>query len=69
MLSGAGQMDDIKKYLTVRQVAQKLGLSEEWIRDLIAKKELKAIKIRQWKISPVDLNDFIKGRWNVSKSS
>lgn len=62
-------MDDIKKYLTVRQVAQKLGLSEEWIRDLIAKKELKAIKIRQWKIRPTDLNSFIKGRWNVSKNS
>lgn len=61
-------MDDIKKYLTVRQVAQKLGLSEEWIRDLIAKKELKAIKIRQWKIRPLDLNGFIKGRWNVSKN-
>jgi len=61
-------MDDIKRYLTVRQVAQKLGLSEEWIRDLISKKELKAVKIRQWKIRPTDLNDFIKGRWNISKN-
>lgn len=61
-------MDDIKKYLTVRQVADKLGLSEEWIRDLIAKKELKAVKIRQWKIRPTDLNDFVKGRWNVAKN-
>lgn len=62
-------MDDIKRYLTVRQVAQKLGLSEEWIRDLISKKELKAVKIRQWKIRPTDLNDFIKGRWNISKNA
>ncbi|MCG2712381.1 MAG: helix-turn-helix domain-containing protein [Candidatus Omnitrophica bacterium] len=61
-------MDNIKKYLTVRKVAQKLELSEEWIRDLISKKELKAIKIRQWKISPRDLNNFIKGRWNVNKN-
>ncbi|MEW5768289.1 MAG: helix-turn-helix domain-containing protein [bacterium] len=61
-------MEDIKKYLTVRQVANQLGLSEEWIRDLIAKKELKAVKIRQWKIRPTDLNDFVKGRWNTTKT-
>ncbi len=58
-------MEDISKYLTVRQVAKQLGLTEEWIRDLIAKKELKAIKMRQWKIRPADLNHFIKSRWNV----
>jgi excisionase family DNA binding protein len=58
-------MDDIKKYYTVRQVAKKLGLTEEWIRDLIAQKELKAIKIRQWKIRPEDLEKFIKTRWNI----
>lgn len=58
-------MDDINKYLTVRQVATKLGLTEEWIRDLIAKRELKAIKIRQWKIKPADLDKFIKTRWNI----
>lgn len=58
-------MDDINKYFTVRQVAAKLGLSEEWIRDLIAKKELKAIKIRQWKIKPGDLDKFIATRWNI----
>ncbi len=58
-------MDDIKKYLTVRQVAKKLGLSEEWIRDLIARKDLKAIKLRQWKIRPEDLDRFIQTRWNI----
>lgn len=58
-------MDDIKKYLTVRQVAQKLGLTEEWIRDLIAKKEIKAVKIGQWKIKQEDLETFIKSRTNI----
>lgn len=58
-------MDDIKKYLTVRQVAQKLGLSEEWVRDLIQTKELKAIKIKQWRIKPEDLEMFIKSRSNL----
>lgn len=58
-------MDDIKKYLTVRRVARKLGLTEEWIRDLIAKKEIKAVKIGQWKISHQALAQFIKSRSNI----
>ena len=58
-------MDDIKKYLTVRQVARKLGLTEEWIRDLITKKEIKAVKIGQWKINPQALAQFIKSRSNT----
>ena len=58
-------MDDIKKYLTVRQVARKLGLTEEWIRDLNTKKEIKAVKIGQWKINPQALAQFIKSRSNI----
>ena len=58
-------MDDIKKYLTVRQVARALGLTEEWIRDLITKKEIKAVKIGQWKINPQALAQFIKSRSNI----
>lgn len=58
-------MDDIKKYLTVRQVAQKLGLSEEWVRDLILAKELKAVKIKQWRIKLDELERFIRSRSNL----
>lgn len=58
-------MDDIAKYLTVRQVAKKLGITEEWVRDLIAKKEIKAVKIGQWKINPVALAQFIRSRSNT----
>jgi excisionase family DNA binding protein len=58
-------MDDIAKYLTVRQVAKKLGITEEWVRDLIAKKEIKAVKIGQWKIKPADLGKFISHRSNM----
>lgn len=58
-------MDDIKKYLTVRHVAKKFGLTEEWIRDLIAKKEIKAVKIGQWRIKPADLEAFIDSRKNT----
>ena len=58
-------MDDIKKYLTVRQVAKKFGFTEEWVRDLIARKDIKAVRIGQWRIKPVDLEAFIKSRQNV----
>ena len=58
-------MDSIKKYITVRQVAKDLGLTEAWIRGLIARKELKAVKIGQWKINPKDLEGFIKSRSNT----
>ncbi|MCF7908175.1 MAG: helix-turn-helix domain-containing protein [Candidatus Omnitrophica bacterium] len=57
-------MENIKEYLTVPEVAEKLGLTDEWIRDLIRKKEIKAVKIGQWKIKPEDLEEFIKSRRN-----
>lgn len=60
-------MDDIAKYLTVRQSARKLGITEEWVRDLIAKKEIKAVKIGQWKIKPSDLRIFIQKRSNFNE--
>lgn len=58
-------MDDIRKYLTVRQVAKKLGFTEEWVRDLIARKEIKAVRIGYWKIKPKDLEDFVESRKNI----
>lgn len=57
-------MEDISKYLTVREVSEKLGVTEKWVRDLIAKKEIKATKIGRWKIKPDDLENFIKNRRN-----
>ena len=59
-------MKDFKKYLTVKQVAKKLELTEEWVRDLIKAKQIKATKIRKWRIYPKDLERFIKDRTNVS---
>ncbi len=58
-------MVDLKKYFTVRQVAKKLDITEEWVRDLINAKEIKAIKIRKWRIKPEDLEEFIKSRKNI----
>jgi len=58
-------MVDLKKYFTVRQVANKLDITEEWVRDLINAKEIKAIKIRRWRIKPEDLEEFIESRKNI----
>ena len=57
-------VDDFKKYLSVRDVAEKFGVTEEWIRDLIQAKKIKATKIGQWRIKSQDLEKFIKSRRN-----
>lgn len=54
----------IKDYLTVRQIAKQLGLTEYRIRELIREKQIRATKIGQWRIKPEDLEEFIKARTN-----
>lgn len=53
-----------KKYLTVRDAAKKLELTEYRIRQLIREKEIRATKIKRWRIRPGDLDDFIRARTN-----
>lgn len=57
-------MVKIDIYLTVRQVAKQLGLTERRIRQLIREKQIRATKIKQWRILPQDLEEFIKARTN-----
>jgi len=58
-------MVDLKQYLTVKEVADRLDVSEDWVRDLIQAKELKAVKMKRWRIKPEDLEKFIKSRSNI----
>lgn len=58
-------MEDIRKFLSVRQVAEKLGYTEEWVRDLIKAKQIKAVKIGRWRIKPDELDKFIRSRSNL----
>jgi len=55
----------LKGYLTVRQVAKELGLTEYRIRQLIRERKIRAIKIGQWRISLKDFKQFIKSRENM----
>ena len=57
-------MDGISHYLTIRETAQKLDISEESVRDFIKSKQLRAVKIGQWRVNPIDLEAFIKSRMN-----
>ena len=54
----------LKGYLTVEQVAKQLGLSEYRIRELIREKQIRAVKIGQWRVKPEDLKKFIQSRTN-----
>lgn len=57
-------MIDITRYLTVEQVAKRIGLTEERVRELINLKQIKATKIGRWYIHPKDLEEFVKARTN-----
>lgn len=53
-----------KSYLTVRDAAKQLELTEYRVRQLINLKEIKATKIKQWRILPRDLDAFVEARTN-----
>ena len=54
-----------KSYLTVSEVAKRIHRTEEWVRELIREKEIRATKIGQWRVRPEDLRKFIKSRSNI----
>lgn len=55
---------NLKTFLTVRQISKQLGLTEYRIRQLIREKQIRATKIKQWRIKPWDLEAFIRARTN-----
>lgn len=55
---------DLKDYLTVEEVAKRVYLTEERVRELINLKRIKAVKIRRWYIHSKDLEEFVKSRMN-----
>ena len=57
-------MVDVNKLLTVREAARRLGLSEYSVRQFIREKQLRATKIRRWRIAPNDLEEFVRSRRN-----
>ena len=58
-------MDDISRYFTVKEVAKRLDVTEDWIRDLIQLKQLKAVKMGKWRVDPAELKRFIQDRTNI----
>lgn len=63
-LQVGAMVEDFKKYLSVKDIADKFGVTDEWIRDLIQAGKIKATKIGQWRVKPEDLKKFIKSRRN-----
>jgi len=56
---------DLKDYLTVEEVAERIHLTAERVRELINLKQIKAVKIGRWYVHPEDSENFIKSRSNV----
>src|SRR5947207_252764 len=48
-----------KKYLTIKDVAKALDISERSVNRYIESKKLKATKIGAWRVMKKDLEDFI----------
>ena len=57
-------MVDVTKLLTVREAAKRLDLTEERVRELIGLKQIRATKIRRWRIAAKDLEEFVRSRRN-----
>ena len=57
-------MVNVNKLLTVREAARRLGLSEYSVRQFIREKQLRATKIKRWRIAPGDLEEFVMSRRN-----
>lgn len=56
---------DVREYLTVKQVAKRIALTEERVRELINLKQIRATKIGRWYIKPEDLETFVRKRTNI----
>ncbi|MCC6934699.1 MAG: helix-turn-helix domain-containing protein [Candidatus Yanofskybacteria bacterium] len=56
-----------KQFLTVKDVAKRLSLTEKSIFRFIKSGELAATKLGRWRIMEKDLNGFIKRRSNIKR--
>ena len=57
-----------EKFLTIEEVAEKLGLNYKTIFRYIHNKRIKATKIGRWRISEKDLKNFIAQSSNFHKT-
>lgn len=55
---------DIKNYLTAKEVAKTLRVSQRSVMRYIKAKRLKAAKIGQWRIKKGDLEKFVAANSN-----
>jgi len=56
-----------KEFLTLKEAADMLGVVERTMYRFIHEKQLRATKIRYWRIARKDLEHFIQKRTNIKK--
>jgi excisionase family DNA binding protein len=61
------EQQEPKKWLSVADVSEKLGLTEERVRQLIRMKKIRATKIGGWLVDPEDLDTFLFHRTNMNR--
>lgn len=63
-IGGQKRTVDLREYLTVKEVAERLDLTQERVRELIREKQIMATKVRRWRIKPRSLGKFVRARTN-----
>ncbi len=53
---------DVAHWPTVKDVAKILDYTEEHVRRLVRMRKLSAVKLRQWRINPESVDDFVRSR-------
>lgn len=54
----------MKRYLTTKEVAEELRITPYTVRKYINSGELRAYKLKEWRIKPEDLEKFIEAKCN-----
>lgn len=62
------EITDISNWLPVEDVARRLGLCKDRVRQLIREKKIRASKIGKWRVHPHDLAHFIASRMNINET-
>lgn len=57
----------VEKFLTIKEVAKKLRVSERSVMRYIKAKKLVASKMGQWRVKEGDLEQFFKANINAKK--
>lgn len=58
-------MEEQKDYLTTEDIARRLGISEDTVRNWIRTKQLKAYRVGHYRVLKTDFDEFLRKRATI----